>query len=81
MSVSARFFVHRISKNASGYITVEMSPSTKGDENKSWAHYTPSGKVEMNISPDSGAGAWFEGHLGKDVAISFDEVPEPPASA
>lgn len=80
MSVSARFYVQQITKNASGYTNVVLAPVVRAsglpgaDDNKSWAHYTPSGKIEMSVSPDTGAGAWFEEMLGKDVAITFDTV-------
>lgn len=73
MSVTARFYVQQITKIASGYIAVQMMPATRGEENKAWAHYTPSGKIEMNISPDTAAGPWFESMLGKDVTITFAE--------
>lgn len=72
--VAARFYVYTIKKVAAGYTAVELMPSTKGEGNKEWAHYTPSGKIEMNISPDSGAAAFFEERLGEDVAITFEDV-------
>lgn len=73
MAVKARFFVHRVSKNATGYTQVEMSPSTKGEENKEWAKYTPSGRIELTINPETGAGKWFEDQLGEDIPITFGE--------
>jgi len=73
MAVSARFFVQQITKNASGYIGVQLMPAIKDEVNKDWSKYTPSGKIEMNVSPETPAAAWFESMLGKDVAITFEE--------
>lgn len=75
MAVKARFYVNQVAKNASGYTTVKMNPSTKGEENKDWAKYTPSGSIELTINPETSAGQWFEGQLGNDVSITFDELP------
>lgn len=80
MAVKARFFVQQVTKNASGYTTVSMSPSTKGDENKEWAKYTPSGEIKLTINPETSAGKWFEDRLGEDIPITFgDDIA--PASA
>lgn len=89
MSVSARFYVSKIEKTPSDYIGVTLLPVTRSVQrtpeeiaadpsyrgfNGDWSKYTPSGKFEMNVSVESGAASWFEEHLGKDVAITFDEV-------
>jgi hypothetical protein len=74
MAVKARFYVNQVAKNATGYSTVTMSPSTKGEENKDWAKYTPSGSIQLTINPETSAGQWFEDHLGDDISITFDEV-------
>jgi hypothetical protein len=50
---------------------VVLSP-VSGDENKTWAKYTPSGKVELSIdNPD--AYEYFE--LGKTYFVDFTEAP------
>lgn len=74
MAVAARFYVQQITKNASGYTGVQLSPSVKGEANKDWAYYTPSGSIQLNVHPDTEAGAWFESMLGKDVSITFDST-------
>lgn len=79
MSVRARFYVAKIEKNASngggGFMGVTLQPCVRPtNDNITWSKYTPSGKLEMNVTAD-GAGEWFESMLGKDVAITFD-VPE-----
>lgn len=75
MSVAARFFVSAIEKQATLYTVVKLVASSRGQENKSWAKYTPSGTIQMSISPDTDAGRWFEEHVGQDVALTFDHIP------
>lgn len=72
MAVSARFYIHSIKKTATGYVGVEMMPAIRGEGNSEWSKFTPSGKIEMNVSLETGAAAWFESMLGKDVAITFE---------
>lgn len=79
MSVQARFYVSQIVKNASGYVAAHLQPVIRGDQNKDWSKYTPSGKVELNVSPETPAAAWFESMLGKDIAITFEERDDDPA--
>ena len=81
MAVTARFFIQKIVKFANGGYaepkpmgTVHLMPSTRGEENKMWASATPSGSIEMTIRGD--AFPWFEDRLGKDLHITFDDVPE-----
>lgn len=83
MSVAARFWVQKITKQAvsQGNVTrlVELAPVVRpaplddGKGNVDWAKYTPSGSITLNVSQD-GAGDWFEAMLGKDVAITFAAV-------
>jgi hypothetical protein len=83
MAVKAQFFVHTITKHAQmTHIAVTLMPVVRAkplpgsEANTDWAKYTPSGKIEMNVSTESGAAEWFESKLGKDVSITFDDVPE-----
>lgn len=79
--VIARFYVAEVKKIAYGGGTpqcaVVLQAATRGEENKSWAAATPSGRVEMHIN-NGPAGEWFEAMLGKDVAITFAEAEEAP---
>lgn len=85
MSVQARFYVRSIEKhatavNAAGWanpapvISVKLSPvsGSKGDVNKEWSSATPSGEIALTVG-NPAAAAWFEEHLGKDVAITFED--------
>jgi hypothetical protein len=79
--VNARFFVAELSKKAYGGPNSEsaqrdvvLQAATRGEENKSWAQYTPSGRITMTINGP--AGEWFESMLGRDVAVQFTEAEE-----
>lgn len=76
MRVLARFFVSTVTRRAAGNTWgVELQAVSRGDHNKSWAHYTPAGSVTMSIHPDSEAGKWFNDMLGKEVEITFTAAP------
>lgn len=63
--VRARF---RCTKKDETYSQVTLEPDYSSDENKAWAKFTPSGKVEMRID-NPPALAVFE--VGKDYFIDF----------
>ena len=79
MAVQARFWVQSVKKSAAanGEVTREVmlapviSP-TQGNDN--WSKYTPSGEIRLVVTADA-AGEWFEAHLAKNLAITFDDGP------
>lgn len=75
--VRARFWVREITAygNADN-IKVSLSPKTRSGEgdNVDWSKYTPSGEITLSITTE-GAQEWFRDRLGKDVAITFEDVP------
>lgn len=76
MAVRAQFFVdHVVEKLASTniYRSVVLRASTKGEANKEWSKWTPSGTIEMVITNET-AVQWFKDHIGQDISIVFDEV-------
>lgn len=85
MSVAARFWVQKVTKQAvsGGAVTrhVELAPVIRAsqlpgaDGNVDWSQYTPSGLIQLTVSAPA-AGQWFEEMLGRDIAITFEEVPE-----
>lgn len=84
MAVKARFYVAEVSKKAygagPGYGSVTMQAVTrKTGDNVDWAQATPSGTFTMNIN--AAALAFFDGLLGKDVAITIEEAIDPPVTA
>lgn len=75
MKVLARFFVTEVTRRAAGNSWhVRLSAVSRGEHNKTWAHYTPAGSIEMVINPESSAGAWFNDRLGKEVALTFEDA-------
>ena len=81
MAVTARFYVAEISQYSHGSGWAEpvpvgkivLRPALKAEANKAWASATPSGEIQMTVS--GAAFPWFQEHLGKDLHITFDEVP------
>lgn len=83
--VKARFWVQKVTKQAisGGDVSREVTlqpvirssgmPGAEG--NTDWSKYTPSGEIRMVVTA-AGAGDWFEERIGKDVAITFDDVDE-----
>lgn len=78
MTVQARFYVSQIVKTPSDYVSVSLFPVTRSNDksNTDWAKYTPSGKIDMNVSTSTSAAEWFEKRVGKDVSITFDDVED-----
>ena len=53
--------------------SVNFSPVINDcEENRSFAKYTPSGNIRMNISYETPASNYFK--LGKDYLVNFEEV-------
>lgn len=87
MSVRARFWVQKITKQAvSGgnhALHVDLAPVVRATgqpgydpkANIDWSKYTPSGSIQLTITAQPAAD-WFEARLGKDVAITFDDPEE-----
>ncbi len=87
MSVSARFFVQRVTSYAGGSrrpgwaepspnIEVVLNPVSGGrhDANKEWASATPSGEIKLTVG-NPVAAEWFAARLGQDIAITFEDRP------
>lgn len=85
MAVKARFWVQKVTKQAAsgGGVTriVELAPVIRAtgqpgydpEANVNWSKYTPSGSIALTVTAEAG-GQWFEDRLGKDVAITFEDV-------
>ncbi|UOW92765.1 hypothetical protein SEA_ROBINROSE_22 [Microbacterium phage RobinRose] len=75
MQISARFYVHSLTRTNTDYLGVVLNPVLRSTEdNVQWAKFTPSGKIEMNVHRDTGAAAEFERALEerRDIAITFE---------
>lgn len=67
--VLAKFYVQTKTEYQGGQISIVMAPVySDNDENKDWAKYTPSGKLEMMIDNESAA-KFFE--VGKEYYLRF----------
>lgn len=72
--VRAKFFVTTVKHNHSGdpntvFATIELAPVyADGGENEDWSRYTPSGKIEMNVTNPA---AIDKLELGKAYFVDF----------
>lgn len=70
--VLANFYVDAVTKKPNGIGSVSLRAVTKGPNN--WSQWSPAGSIELStVNPR--AFAWFEARLGKDVRITFDDIP------
>lgn len=77
MTVNARFYVEHVTKSAYNPKAreVTLAAAGRGEQNRAWAAATPSGKITMQVNnPD--AAAWFDEMLGKDLELTFREIPD-----
>ena len=61
-----------ISEHDDEVVNIGMTAAIYGDENKEWAHYTPSGSVTMAINKDVPAVTILK--AGKSYLVTFEEV-------
>lgn len=73
MPVVAKFFVQKLSvyAHAPEAKEVVLAAVSRGEENRSWAQYTPSGQITMSIKSEAAAGQ-FE--IGKEYLVTFEAV-------
>ncbi len=76
-AVEARFYVSGYQMQAYDpeAVAVTLQAVSRGEHNKDWAKYTPSGQITMTIK-NPGAASWFTERLGQEVAVTF--APAPP---
>ena len=76
--VSARFYVSEITHYGnSDQSRVTLLPAYGDGQNADWAKYTPSGKVELNITAGTSAESFFRDLLrdkAHNIAIEFSVV-------
>lgn len=82
MAVKARFWISELTKHGNtDNMTVLMKPVVRstgqaGDgQNTDWSKYTPSGEIRLSVTAQ-GAQEWFEARLGKDIAITLEDVED-----
>ena len=73
MSVRAKFFVQQVSRTAQKTGEVQLNVVCRGEDNKEWAAYTPSGSITMTILNESAFGQ-FE--PGDEYFVDFTPAPK-----
>lgn len=71
-AVVARFYVsgYEVQSYDIDAVRVKMQAVSRGEHNKNWAKYTPSGMIEMTIK-NPGAADWFIERIGQEVEVRF----------
>lgn len=71
--VLANFYVDAVTRHPNNRGSVSLRAVTKGPNN--WSQFSPAGSIELTtVNPK--ALAWFDARIGKDVRITFDDIPE-----
>lgn len=64
MGVTARFFIQSITETVGGHEVV-LKPVCRGEHNKEWSKYTPSGELRLALTNEAGgAAAFFQSVMG-----------------
>lgn len=75
MTVTAKFKVDQIKEavadNTRQVILSAVYSSDKNSENYTWSKYTPSGRIEMNITNPA---AYDQFEIGKEYLVTFEKV-------
>lgn len=75
--VTLRFHVQSLTENAGGSHSAVLVPSYKDGANKEWAKYTPSGRIDINLSQDAAVEFYRDAMRGsKTVGITMEIVDD-----
>lgn len=76
-NVIARFYVDQITRRAYNpdHVEVVLKAAGRGEQNKTWAQYTPSGTLTMQINNPAAAQTFLE-NLGRDFELTFRVLDE-----
>lgn len=76
--ITARFYVQEITDYGNTEQSrIVLQPAYGDGQNKDWAKYTPSGKIELNIQTDTAANEFFRDLIRdktRNVAVEFSVV-------
>lgn len=70
MAVRAKFYVSEYTETTTGNKIVLM-PVCRGEENKEWSKWTPSGRLEMGVLNETAAKEFI---VGEEYYIDFTHV-------
>lgn len=73
MTVRAKFYVTEIAQTTNGG-RVRLQAVCRGEDNKEWAAYTPSGQIDMTILNDVALAQFIE--PGREFYVDFTEAPK-----
>lgn len=75
--VVARFYIESTTRSAYNpdHVEVTLKAAGRGEQNKSWAQYTPSGEMKLTIN-NPAAAAFFVDRLGQDVELRFTALED-----
>lgn len=75
--VTLRFHVQSVTENAGGTHSTVLVPSYKDGANKEWSKYTPSGRIELNLSQDAAVDFYVEAMRDhKTIGITMEVVED-----
>lgn len=71
-NVVARFYVDQVTRRAYNpdFVEVTLKAAGRGEQNKTWAQYTPSGTLTMQINNPAAAETFLQ-NLGRDFELTF----------
>lgn len=75
MSVVAKFFVQTITEHShsAGQKQITLQAVSRGEENKEWSKFTPSGQITMAILNEVAADQFV---LGEEYLVTFQHSPK-----
>lgn len=73
MAVRAKFYVQSVKYTASDSAVIEMSPVCRGEDNKEWSKYTPSGLLSMTIKNELATAQFTPGN---EFYLDFTPAPK-----
>jgi hypothetical protein len=76
-TVTLRFYVASITEHAGSHHSIVMQPSYAHGANSDWSKYTPSGKIEINLSTEASVEFYTEALRNKStIGITMEVVED-----
>jgi hypothetical protein len=77
MKMTLRFHVQSVTENSGGTHAVTLVPSYKDGANKQWSKFTPSGRIDLNLSQEAAVEFYTEAMRGsKTIGITMEVVED-----
>lgn len=83
--MTLRFYVQSVTEHAGGNHQVILVPSYKDGANAEWSKFTPSGRIELNLSQDAAVEFYVDAMRANDdihieMGVVRDGYPPKPTS-